>query len=96
MSAAELRWFRIVALLEGVSFLVLLGVAMPLKYIAGLPLAVRVVGSAHGALFVAYVIFIGVFLAKKRWSGGQAVEAFVAGFLPFGTFWLDRKLKQNS
>lgn len=94
MPLRDLRWFRIVALGEGVSFLVLLGIAMPLKYLAGLPLAVRVAGSAHGALFVAYVAFIVFFVAKKRWNGQLAIEAFVAGFLPFGTFWLDRKLKQ--
>ncbi len=96
MPLRDLRYFRIVALLEGVSFLVLLGIAMPLKYLADIPMAVRVAGSAHGGLFIAYVAFIAFFVAKKRWTGQLAIEAFVAGFLPFGTFWLDRKLKQGA
>ena len=51
-----LRQLRLVALLEGASFLVLLFVAMPLKYLAGMPLAVRIAGSIHGALFIAFVV----------------------------------------
>ena len=60
--------FRTVAFLEGVSFLVLLGIAMPLKYFADLPLAVRVVGMAHGLLFVVYVVLVALLLARRTWT----------------------------
>ncbi len=84
--------FRQVALAEGVSYLVLLGVAMPLKYLADMPLAVRVVGSLHGVLFVAYAILVGLLLARRTWSFGRAVWAMFLSLVPFGTFVLDRQL----
>jgi len=88
--------FRLVALLEGISFLLLLFIAMPLKYLAGQPLAVKYVGWAHGALFVAYVLTLLVVWVDRRWSFGRVVLAFVMSLIPFGTFWLDRRLKQEA
>ena len=83
---------RAVAFVEGWSYLVLLGVAMPLKYWAGLPLAVRLVGSVHGALFVALVVLTlrALFVRGKPFAFG--VRVAVASLLPFGTFLLDREL----
>ncbi len=63
---------RVCSLAEGVSFLVLLGIAMPLKYWAGLPLAVRVVGSVHGALFVVFCGLLLRALLAARWPLGRA------------------------
>lgn len=88
-----LRRFRLIALLEGVSFLVLLGIAMPLKYLAGMPLAVRVVGLAHGLLFVAYVGLALALLVRRQWTPWRAAEALGLSLVPFGTFVLDRSLK---
>jgi integral membrane protein len=85
--------FRWVALFEGVSFLVLLGVAMPLKYMAGYPLAVRVVGTAHGMLFVAYVLLVAALFLVQRWSLSRVAQALVLSLVPFGTFALDRRLR---
>ena len=85
---------RLAGLLEGVSFLVLLGVAMPLKYLAGMPLAVRVVGLAHGLLFILYVALIAVLWSRRQWSPARAAHALVLGLLPFGTFVLDRRIRQ--
>jgi integral membrane protein len=90
------RWFRWVALLEGVSFLLLLGIAMPLKYLAGYPLAVRVVGSAHGALFVAYVLLVMALYLVARWPLSRVAQALVLSVVPFGTFALDRRLREES
>lgn len=88
-----LHWFRKVALAEGVSYLVLLGIAMPLKYMADMPMAVRVVGSAHGALFVAFLIL--AFLVKEdlNKSFGWLLKAFIVSIVPFGTFVFDKELK---
>jgi integral membrane protein len=90
---ALLQSFRVIALLEGASFLLLLGVAMPLKYFAGMPAAVRVVGSVHGLLFVAYAIVTAVLLARRRWTLARASAAMLASLLPFGTFVFDRSVK---
>jgi integral membrane protein len=90
-----LRRFRWIAWLEGVSFLILLGIAMPLKYLAGLPLAVRVVGMAHGVLFVAYAVLVLLLLVRRHWSLGRAAEAMGLSLVPFGTFVLDRSVKEE-
>ncbi|SHJ15074.1 integral membrane protein [Hymenobacter daecheongensis DSM 21074] len=85
---------RAVGFLEGVSFLVLLGIAMPLKYAAGLPEAVRVVGMAHGVLFVLYVLLVVQVSLELGWSWRKALLALVVSVVPFGTFWAEKKLFQ--
>jgi integral membrane protein len=85
---------RAVALVEGVSFLVLLLVAMPLKYAAGMPAAVKVVGWAHGVLFVLFLVALLQALEAKL-PLSRAFGAFVASVLPFGTFVYDRKLRDD-
>ena len=62
-----LRHLRLVALLEGSSFLVLLFIAMPLKYLAGLPLAVRIVGLVHGVLFLVFLAVLYRAGSARRW-----------------------------
>jgi integral membrane protein len=87
--------FRLVALLEGISFLVLLFIAMPLKYGADMPLAVKYTGWAHGVLFVLYVILLIQVWIEYNWKFTKVVLAFIASLLPFGTFVLDRNLKKE-
>lgn len=84
-----------VGIAEGISFLVLLFIAMPLKYAAGFPLAVTVVGSIHGFLFIAYVIAMIRALTQYKWGAKKISGVFVAALLPFGTFVLDRKLREE-
>ncbi|WP_428659994.1 DUF3817 domain-containing protein [Runella sp.] len=83
---------RIIGFLEGVSFLVLLFIAMPLKYMAGQPLAVKFTGMAHGLLFVLYVLYVVMAKIEYNWSIKKSLLAFVASLVPFGTFWADVKL----
>jgi integral membrane protein len=91
-----IKLFRITAYLEGTSFLVLLLIAMPLKYVWHMPMAVRIAGTAHGALFVAYC-FLGLGVWKKlNWSFKTASLAFIAAFLPAGPFIFDRKILDQS
>lgn len=90
-----LRWFRKIAFAEGVSFLVLLGIAMPLKYFADMPMAVRVVGMLHGILFVAFVILAWETMSSLNKKFGWFLKAFVASIIPFGTFVLDKELKKE-
>ena len=87
--------FKWVAYAEGASFLVLLGIAMPLKYLAGLPQAVRVVGMAHGVLFIAYVLLVFNALGAGRFDGRKAAWALLASLLPFGPFVLERRLQNT-
>ena len=85
---------RRVGKLEGVSFLVLLGIAMPLKYVAGQPLAVKICGWIHGLLFVWFVISLWLAKREAGLSLRQVVTTFIAALLPFGPFLIDRRLAQ--
>jgi len=82
-------WFRKTAFIEGISYLVLLLVAMPLKYFAGKPLAVTIIGGLHGFLFVAFIILaiLSMIIYKRSWL--WFIKSFIASLLPFGTFWMD-------
>lgn len=95
MFNTPIRRLCFVGFVEGISYLVLLGIAMPLKYFAGYPQAVRIVGSVHGALFVLFfAAVLEVSIRRPWWSGKFWGTAFVASIIPFGTFWLDGWLKR--
>ncbi len=82
--------FRLIALLEGISFLVLLFIAMPLKYGMDMPQMVRVFGMAHGVLFVAYLIALVVVKEEQNWGLKLVIRSAVVSVLPFGTFYADK------
>ena len=90
-----LRQLRLVALLEGISFLALLFIAMPLKYLAGLPLAVRIVGSVHGGLFLVFLAVLYRAGSDRAWPLRRWLIAFVSSVVPFGTFLFDRSLQRE-
>lgn len=84
-----LKTFRVIAFVEGISFLVLLFIAMPLKYWAGIPAAVRMVGMAHGVLFILFVISLVDVMIRSRWSLLRSALIFLSSLVPFGTFAVD-------
>jgi integral membrane protein len=91
----SLARLRIIGDLEGISYLLLLGVAMPLKYKADMPQAVTWVGSLHGALFVAFcAALLQVHIARK-WLLTRTLLAFLSSLIPFGTFLLSRELRRE-
>ena len=92
-AATAVGRFRIVAFWEGISFLLLLFVAMPLKYGFGIDAAVRIVGMTHGVLFLGYCVTLAV--AAPRLGARRSLLAFVVSFVPGGTFWLEGKLRQD-
>ena len=75
---------------------VLLGIAMPLKYAMQMPIAVQVMGPVHGILFLAYVFMTANLMAEDHITRGLAARMVIASFLPFGPFMVDRELKQLS
>jgi integral membrane protein len=89
---ASLKRFSGVALAEGVSFVLLMFVAMPLKYLADMPAAVKYTGWAHGILFIAYFIFLAEVKSTAKWNLKKTALAALASLLPFGTFVLDKKI----
>ena len=86
---------RLIGIAEGLSMLVLLGIAMPLKYLANLPEAVKITGWIHGVLFVAFMVAVLVMYYERNWPFKKVVIAFIAAFLPFGTFVFDAQLKKE-
>ncbi len=77
---------------EAFSLIALLGVAMPLKYVYGYPLAVRVVGTLHGILFMVYVALAAVLARRDGWRVPKLIRCWIASCLPFGTIWFEREL----
>lgn len=98
MFKTPLQAFRVVGWAEGISFLVLLGIAMPLKYAAGLPEVVLVVGWIHGLLWVFYLLAALRAAVSEKWTFGTFFWAGVASVLPFGPFvferWLHKKARE--
>ncbi len=90
-----LRRFRLVALLEGWSYLVLVFIAMPLKYLAGIPIAVRVAGSIHGLLFIVFIAALYHAFIQRNWPMRRAFRAFACSVVPFGAFVFDRSLRRE-
>jgi integral membrane protein len=84
-----------VGIAEGISFLILLFIAMPLKYFAGFPLAVTIVGALHGILFIAFMVMAWEVKNGLHKSFKWFVICFIAAILPFGTFVLDKGLKKE-
>lgn len=87
-----LSFVRFMALLEGASLLLLLFVAMPLKYSYGMPEAVKLIGPAHGVLFILFNLVLFVYAARGHLSGVKAVLGFFASLIPFGTFYYKWKV----
>ncbi len=86
-------FLRYVAFAEATSFLILLFVAMPLKYFAGLPLAVKIVGLAHGLLFLLLCFALVRVMRIAQWPLARVALIFVAALLPFGPFVVDRRMR---
>lgn len=91
-----LNSFRVISLIEGLSFLVLLFIAMPLKYYWGHPEAVSVVGMTHGMLFIAYVGLALIAAQRHGWSERFMFGVVLAGMVPFGCFFLEPRLKKEA
>ncbi len=95
MSLKPLQLLRKTGIAEGISFLVLLLIAMPLKYMLDLPLAVKYTGWAHGLLFVLYVAQAYYVKEVYNWPFKKFLYTFVAAWLPLGTFVYDKQLKKE-
>ena len=90
-----IKILRLLGNIEGISYLLLLGVAMPLKYYFEIPMAVKITGMAHGVLFVAYCFVLALCMKNFNWTLKFGVYLFIATLIPFGTFVTDRKLRNK-
>lgn len=86
-----IRFFKIIATLEGLSLLILIFLAMPLKYVYAMPDMVRIVGMAHGLLFIAYIILAIMLKIELNWPWKKFIIVCFASVVPFGTFYIEKK-----
>jgi integral membrane protein len=92
----DLGRFRIIGFTEGVSYIILLFIAMPLKYMWGQSAPVRTFGSVHGFLFVFYILFLVICTVKYSWSLKKTFLLFVVSIIPFGNFYADKRYLQEN
>ena len=83
--------FRIIAFLEAVSYILLLFIAVPIKYNLGDPTYVKLLGMPHGLLFVAYIVFAFLLKENEKWNKTELFIILICSILPFGTFYVDWK-----
>ncbi len=83
--------FRIISYLEGISYLLLLGVGVPLKYLANNDSWVKALGMPHGVLFMAYIFAAIIIRQKLNWNFTSFISVLLASVIPFGTFYVDKK-----
>ena len=89
--------FRIVGLLEGLSYLLLLFIAVPMKYMMEDASYVKLLGMPHGILFMLYIVLAIVLKSAQKWSFATLMVIIIASIIPFGTFYIDHKyLKQTA
>jgi integral membrane protein len=88
--------FRIISLLEGLSYLLLLFIAVPLKYFYGHEFLVKILGMPHGILFILYIFFSVILKNKMNWNIKQTIEIMIGSIIPFGTFYIDYKYLKSS
>lgn len=91
-----IKMFKITALLEGISLLLLLFFAMPMKYIFDLPIYVRVIGMAHGLLFIAYILLAIMNKMEEKWETKKFIIICLASIIPFGTFYIEKKYLRHA
>jgi len=92
---SSLSIFRKVAVAEGISYLLLLLIAMPIKYIFHFPEVVKYTGWLHGILFIAYAACLIMAWQEQKWKFGKATLIFLASLLPIAPFIVDKKLKDE-
>ncbi len=85
--------FSLINTLEGYSYLILLFIAMPLKYIMGFAIAVKIAGMIHGTLFIALVILMYLSYKEVKWEFKENIVFFIASLIPFGTFFTKKRIQ---
>jgi len=91
-----LNSFRIVSFIEGLSYLVLLFIAMPIKYIGENPYPVKVVGMTHGVLFIVFAIALFFAMNRLNWNKVFGFQLFIYSLIPFGAFLIEKKVKERN
>jgi len=89
----SVKKFSLINTIEGYSYLLLLFVAMPMKYLMGIAIATKIVGSIHGFLFILFMILLVIAWQDAKWSLKETVIFFIASLIPFGTFFTKKTIQ---
>ncbi|RXJ88883.1 hypothetical protein CRV01_09690 [Arcobacter sp. CECT 8983] len=93
MLNSALGRFRVISAIEGISYLILIFIAMPIKYIGGDPIPVKIVGMTHGVLFIIFMISLFEAKIKQEWDTGFVFQLFVLSLIPFGAILIEKRVK---
>ncbi len=96
MFSSTINRFRLISATEGLSYLVLVFIAMPIKYLGDNPLYVKFFGMAHGVLFILFMISLFETKMKENWNTGFMYQIFVLSLIPFGAFGIELRVKKSS
>ena len=88
-----LNRFRFISFVEGISYLILVFIAMPIKYLGENPYPVKVVGMAHGVLFILFVVLLIESMRKYDWGNNFSTKLFIYSLIPFGSLVIEKKIK---
>ena len=94
MLDATISRLRLISLIEGISYLLLISVGMPLKYMMQMPMPNKILGMGHGVLTVLFVVILFQVWSNKKIATALAIQTFVASLIPFGAFYIESKLKK--
>lgn len=89
----NVKRFSLINTIEGYSYIILLFIAMPMKYLLAIPMAVKIVGMVHGILFIIFCLLLVMASNEAKWSVKESVVFFIASLIPFGTFFTKSKIK---
>ena len=92
MITDSVKKFSLINTIEGWSYLILLFIAMPMKYMFGMPMAVKIAGMAHGVLFIIFCLLLVQAWQDTKWEFKENIIFFVASLIPFGTFFTKKKI----
>ncbi|WP_323807963.1 DUF3817 domain-containing protein [Halarcobacter mediterraneus] len=93
MLNSALGRFRVISAIEGLSFLVLVLIAMPIKYIGGDPQPVKIIGMAHGVLFIIFMLSLFEAKIRHEWENSLTLQLFILSLIPFGAIFIEKKVK---
>lgn len=94
MFKTPLKKFRVISYIEGLSYLILLFIAMPIKYIGENPIPVKIAGMTHGILFILFMIFLFETMRKHSWEKAYGIRLFIYSIIPFGSFAIEKSLRK--
>ncbi|AOH53374.1 hypothetical protein ABE28_003345 [Peribacillus muralis] len=96
MFTTAFGWFRFITIVEGISYVLLLAIGMPIKYILNIGEATLILGSIHGFLFIVFGLLLLYVSIRSKWSFIKMALIFIVSFIPFGNFVIDRKVLKQS